>query len=67
MTFEQAYSSRTMSNVLSKSYSYPTTTTFKGQPSDSLSDTDSDSELHLPVLSHIIGTQQILTIDTDSE
>ena len=57
-----------MYNVLSKHYKFPTTTKFKGTPvSPGMSDSDSESELLRPILSHIVGTRQIITLETDSD
>ena len=57
-----------MSNVISKYYRFPQTETYKGVPvSPSTSDSDSENEPYLPILSHIVGTQKIFTVETDSD
>ena len=57
-----------MSNIISKYYKFPQTTRYIGQPvSPDNSESDSDNELNQPILSHILGTEQIYTLENDSE
>ena len=57
-----------MSNIISKYYKFPQTTRYIGQPvSPDNSESESENELNLPILSHILGTEQIYTLENDSE
>ena len=57
-----------MSNINSKYYKFPQTTSYVEEPvSPGNSDSDYEDELNLPILSHVLGTEQIYTLENESE
>ena len=57
-----------MSNTCSKFKQYTQTTSYVGVPISPISsESDNEDELNRPVLSHIIGTELIYTIENENE